>query len=76
VPANIAEGYRKRGYPKLFSVKMMDADGEGTEAQVWLDMAHDCGYMSDDTHSRLIAAYEEVGRMLGSMIDHPERFAP
>ena len=76
VPANIAEGYRKRRYPKLFSLKMMDADGEGAETQVWLDMAHDCGYIPRDTHDRLIGEYEEVGRMLGSMIDHPERFAP
>ena len=28
VCANIAEGYRKRKYPKHFSSKMTDADGE------------------------------------------------
>lgn len=31
VPANIAEGYRKRQYPKAFVNKMSDADGEATE---------------------------------------------
>lgn len=31
VPADIAEGYRKRQYPKAFASKMSDADGEATE---------------------------------------------
>ncbi len=39
VAANIAEGYRKRQYPKLFVLKMVNADGEAAETQVWLDTA-------------------------------------
>jgi four helix bundle protein len=46
VPCNIAEGYRKRQYPKSFVNKMADADGEATETQVWLDFAKACGYMT------------------------------
>lgn len=76
VPANIAEGYRKRQYRAMFISKMADADGEAAETQVWLDLAHDCGYIGSDDHERLVAGYEEVGRMLGGMMDHPERFAP
>jgi len=34
VAANIGEGYRKKQYPKMFSSKMADADGEATETQV------------------------------------------
>ena len=37
VPTNIGEGYRKKRYPKMFVSKMADADGEGTETQVWID---------------------------------------
>jgi four helix bundle protein len=37
VSANIAEGYRKRQYPKMFVSKIADADGETAETQVWLD---------------------------------------
>ena len=44
VATNIAEGYRKRRYPNMFVSKMADADSEGTETQVWLDFAQDCGY--------------------------------
>lgn len=76
VPANIAEGYRKRRYEKMFVSKLADADGEATETQVWLDFARDCGYLSKERQDELTKSYEEVGRMLGAMIAHPEKFAP
>jgi len=75
VPGNIAEGYRKKRYPKLFVSKMIDADGEATETQVWIDVAQACGYLTERRQLELRSGYEEVGRMLGSMISHPERFA-
>ncbi len=76
VAANIAEAYRKRQYPKMFVSKLADSDGETTETQVWLDFARDCGYLSAERHDELMKSYEEVGKMLGSMMAHPERFAP
>ena len=76
MPTNIAEGYRKRRYPNHFVLKMTDADGEANETQVWLDLARDCGDMSPEKHQELTSGYEEVGRMPGSMIEHPERFCP
>jgi len=76
VPANIAEGYRKRIYPQHFRSKMTDADGESSETTVHLDFSGDCGYITIDQHASLIKRYEEVGRMLGSMIEHPEKFPP
>lgn len=76
VTANIAEGDRKRQYPNAFANKMSDADAEGTETQVWLEFARNCGYLSTAVCSRLIEEYEEVGRMLGSMILSPNKFAP
>lgn len=75
VAANIAEGYRKKRYQKMFVSKMIDADGEATETQVWLDFARDCGFLSPERQVRLISGYEEIGRMLGGMILKPERFA-
>lgn len=76
VPANIAEAYRKRQYPKHFVSKLSDADGEASESQVWLELARDCGYISAEECEALLIRYEEVGRMLGGMIANPERFAP
>jgi four helix bundle protein len=75
VPGNIGEGYRKKHYPKMFVSKMADADGEATETQVWLDFAYECGYISQSRQLELRKGYEEVGRMLGGMIAHPERFS-
>ena len=74
VPGNIAEGYRKRMYPKMFVSKMADADAETAETQVWLDFSYDCGYLSQKRHDELIEGYEEVGKMLGGMIATPEKF--
>jgi four helix bundle protein len=76
VTANIAEGFRKRQYPKMFVSKLADADGEATETQVWLDFARDCGYISLECHAELFKGYEEVGKMLGSMMSAPEKFIP
>ena len=74
VAGNIGEGYRRKLYAKMFISKMSDADGEATETQVWIEFAFACGYISAELRSRWIAGYEEVGRMLGGMIAHPERF--
>ena len=76
VAVNIAEGYRKRQYPKVFVNKLSDSDGETAETMVWLDFARDCGYLASVDHDRLVSKYEEVGRMLGSMIARPEKFVP
>lgn len=76
ISTNIGEGYRKRRYPKHFSSKMTDADGECSETQIWLDFARDCNYINETTHNKLYTDYEEVGCMLGSMIENPEKFLP
>ena len=76
VAANIAEAFRRRQYPKMFSNKLSEADGEAAETQFWLDFAHDFEYLTQEAHNELIDGYEQVGRMLGSMIYNPEKFLP
>lgn len=76
VCANIGEGYRKRIYPKSFTSKMTDADGEATETSIWLDFALDCEYINATTHAALFAKYEQIGRMLNTMALNPEKFIP
>ena len=76
VPANIAEAYRKRQYPKHFVSKLSDADGEASETQVWLEFSRDSEYMSADKCDELLVRYEAVGRMLGGMIANPNSFLP
>ena len=74
VAANIVEAFRKRRYPNMFVSKLADADSEAAETQVWIDFAHDCGYLSQKQYDEMIAGYEDVGRMLGSMMASPEKF--
>ena len=76
IATNIAEGYRKRQYPKMFVSKLADADGEATETQVWLDFARDCGYLPTERHDTLLKEFEEVGKMLGGIMAAPEKFMP
>mgnify|MGYP001271672688 FL=1 len=76
IAANIAEGFRKRQYSKMFLSKLADADGETAETQVWLDFALDCEYLSKEEHDELLSQYEEIGRMLGAMMSMPEKFLP
>jgi four helix bundle protein len=76
VASNIAEGYRKRQYPKMVVSKMSDSDGEAAETQTWLDFSLDCGYIDHEAYGLLYARYESVGGMLGNMIRHPEKFVP
>lgn len=75
VCANIAEGYRKRIYPKHFVSKLSDSDGECAETMVHLDFAKDCGYISEVKYKLIIEEYLQVGKMLGSMMNSPEKFS-
>lgn len=67
VCSNIAEGYRKRRYPKHFTSKITDADGELSETLVWLDFSKECDYLKEEIYNEIVSKYSEVGRMLGSM---------
>jgi len=74
VAANIAEAFRKRRYPNAFVIRLTDADSEATETQVWLDFARDCGYLTVQEHEDLTKGYEELGRMLGAILENPGKF--
>ncbi len=74
VCANLAESWRKRRYIAHFVSKLTDADAEASETTVWLDFSLKCGYLDDKVHRELSAQYDEIGRMLGSMIASPEKF--
>ncbi|MBS1519800.1 MAG: four helix bundle protein [Bacteroidetes bacterium] len=76
VCVNIGEGYRKRIYPKHFTTKMTDADGEAAETSIWLDFAYSCEYIGQDEFYFLQSKYQEIGKMLNSMANHPEKFTP
>ena len=72
VSMNLREAWAKRRYDAHFISKLTDCDGEANETDTSLDFAKDCGYISDSQHENLTALNREIGRMLGSMINHPE----
>jgi four helix bundle protein len=74
VPMNLREAWAKRRYPANFVSKLTDCDGENSETDSSLDFAKACGYITLDEHADLTRRCCEVGKMLGSMIQHPEPF--
>ena len=62
----------KRRYEAHFVSKLTDADRENTETDTSLDMAHDCGYITNAEHGELTAVCAEIGGILAAMIQSPE----
>ena len=54
--------------------KLTDCDGENSETDSALDFALDCGYIAREDHAALTALAAEIGKMLGAMIQQPEKF--
>ena len=74
VGAQIAEAWGKRQYRKHFVSKLTDADAEQLEAQHWIDVALDCGYLTEEQKRMLLEPFLEIGRMLHSMITKADQF--
>lgn len=76
VSTNIAEGFRKRRYPKSFVAKLSDAEGEAAETQVWLDFALKCDYITEELHDKLYEKYDWILGKIVNMINQPEKWKP
>jgi len=74
VTANLAESWAKRKYIKVFVNKLTDSLGETLETENWLHYSRDCGYIHQESFESLISQYDEVRKMLISMINNPEKF--
>jgi four helix bundle protein len=74
VAANITEAWRKRRYQAAFISKLSDAETEAAETQTWLLFAHRCGYLAEDRRAALDDEYEQIIRMLVSMMANSEKW--
>jgi four helix bundle protein len=74
IGANISESWQKRRYVAHFVSKLTDADGEQAETQHWLDTSLACEYISRQEHERLFQKCKQIGRMLGKMMNEPEKW--
>ena len=74
VPSNISEAWSRRRYPKSFINKLIESDGEASETTVWLDFSKDHDYITNEEHNNFIEKYNQVSKMLNSMINQPQKF--
>lgn len=74
IGAQIAEAWGKRRYEKHFASKLTDADAEQQETQHWIEIAFDCGYISEETSDKLLKQCASIGKMLYSMISKATLF--
>jgi four helix bundle protein len=74
IGANVAEAWANYRDEASFKIKLIDADGEQMETQHWLEIASDCGYMDQEASVQLVKRCQEIGRLLGGMIDKAEMF--
>jgi four helix bundle protein len=74
IGAQIAEACGKRQYQRHFVSKLTDADAEQLETQHWLEVAFDCGYVTQQQQDLLRSNLSEIGKMLHSMIAKANQF--
>lgn len=74
VNMNLAEAWRKRRYRAAFVAKLSDSEGEAAETQTSLEFAAACGYLDESTVAGLVDEYEQILRMLVSMINNPDQW--
>jgi four helix bundle protein len=74
VTSCIAESWAKRRYEKSFVNKLTDSLGEENETEVWLDYSKDCNYIQKEIHEILLSEYDEVRKMLISMINNSDKW--
>ncbi len=71
VCANLAEAWRKRRYEKAFVARLSDVEAEAAETQTWIEFSVRCGYVEREKAVALYHAYDEIIRIVVSMIHQP-----
>ena len=68
IPLNIAEGYAKRSSQEEFRRFLLMAIGSSNEMSVLIEYSKDLGYISEEQYVKASKEYDEIGRMLNSLI--------
>ncbi len=74
VTSCIAEAWARRRYVKSFVSKLTDSLGEEYETEVWLDYSRDSKYITVQKHDDLMNGYDEVCKILISIINNPGKW--
>ena len=67
IPSNIAEGYQ-RGSRKEYVQFLNIAYGSAAELETQLSLAHDLEMLAEDGYTRVIGLWQEVSKLLFTMI--------
>lgn len=57
-----------------FIAKLSDVESEACETQVWIEFAHRCEYMNQDTSISLDKSYDQVIGQLVKMIQEADKW--
>ncbi len=68
IAMNIAEGFGRRGSVADFKRFLVMALGSCDEIRVQLDYCRDLSYITENQYEEYSKAYDEIGRMLTSML--------
>jgi len=71
---NLSEAWAKRRYEAHFISKLTDCDAENSETSTAIDYAFKCEFIDTLTHRNFKSQNDEIGRMLGAMINDPKPF--
>ena len=74
IPLNIAEGYGKRESVAEFKRFLAMSKGSCNEVKVLLQFSKDLGYIDDDRCKKLIADYNEIGKMLHGLMTNWKQY--
>jgi len=74
VTSNIAEAWARKRYVKSFVNKLTDSLGEEYETEVWLDYSRDTKYLDLSKYTELMNEYDEVRKILISIINNPDKW--
>ena len=74
VCSNIAESWRKRRYKAMFISKLADSMMEASETQTWLEFSLKYQFVDKKTFDYLDTSYENIIKMLNSMIMNANKF--
>lgn len=72
VPANTAEAWGKRRYPRSFAASLVIAQGEAHEMRFWLQFAGELGLIPESERAELDGVYR---RLCGQLLDMSENAA-
>ena len=76
VPANIAEGYGRKTFEKDFKRFLVVALGSVNEVMVFIDAAHDLGWLEEGLHREWQEGYTVLAKQLNVLIQRWETYSP